>query len=750
MKKLLRFLAKRSASMTAGFVITGLAVANVLGHLPSDVVERLDYLIYDIRLRADVVTPENDDRIIIVDIDEKSLKEVGRWPWSRSTVADMVTELVDNLGAAVVAFDVVFAEPEQSDAIEAINLLKNQSDSLKQQIQPYEKSLKQVFDRDAQFAEVISQRPVVLGYYFNQNPDAVSGALPAPLFKRSQLGDFSLQSIQWKGFGANLYKLQRVADGGYFNPLLDSDGTIRSVPLLAEFEGGFYQSLALATLRTALGNPQVIPIFPAGVPDDYGALETIALRSAEIELDIPIQRGLLSLINYRARGGPEGGGYRYISAADVLAGKLNPEEVQGRIILVGTTAPGLLDLRSTPVNPAFPGVEVHANMLSSMLDGEAKLQPEFAKGLVLISVVAVGLAMSFLLPFLSATWSMVLSFGVLAASIGLNSWLYYEQNLVLPVAVVLLVVLSIFVFDVAYGYLAESRTKRQMVNLFGEYVAPELVTEMADNPKGYSMEGESRYLSVLFSDVRGFTTISESLEPNDLREYINEYLTCMSEIIRGQRGTLDKYIGDAIMAFWGAPIPDEAHAEYAIRAGLAMLDEVEHLNARLEKRGWPALAIGIGINTGQMRVGDMGSKIRRAYTVMGDAVNLGSRLEGITKTYGVGLIVGESTQEQVPHFVFKELDKVRVKGKDEPVAIYQPFGPSENVTGEQHKTLLLWSSFLKEFRAQQWDEAQALLNELKGLEGEQILYDLYANRIEVFKADPPGADWDGVTKFDTK
>lgn len=736
--------------MLAGFLITGLAVANVLGHLPSDVVDRLDYLIYDIRLRADVVNPEMDDRILIVDIDEKSLKEVGRWPWSRSIVADMVTELVDNLGAAVVTFDVVFAEPEQSDAIEAVNLLKDQSPVLKEQIQRYEESLSKAFDRDAQLAEVISQRPVVLGYYFNQNPDAVSGALPAPLFKRSQLGDFALQSIQWKGYGANLYKLQRVADGGYFNPLLDSDGTIRSVPLLTEYDGGFYQSLALATLRTALGNPQVIPIFPAGVPDDYGALEILALRGAELELDIPIQRGLLSLVNYRARGGPDGGGYRYISASDVLAGKLKPEEVEGRIVLVGTTAPGLLDLRSTPVNPAFPGVEVHANLLSSMLDGQAKLQPEFAKGLLLISVVAVGLAMSFLLPFLSATWSVVLSFVVLATSIGLNSWLYYEQHLVLPVAVVLLVVLSIFVFDVAYGYLAESRTKRQMVNLFGEYVAPELVTEMADNPKGYSMEGESRYLSVLFSDVRGFTTISESLEPNDLREYINEYLTCMSEIIRGQRGTLDKYIGDAIMAFWGAPIPDEAHAEYAIRAGLAMLDEVEHLNARLEKRGWPALAIGIGINTGQMRVGDMGSKIRRAYTVMGDAVNLGSRLEGITKTYGVGLIVGQSTQEQVPHFVFKELDKVRVKGKDEPLAIYQPLGPSEKITQDQQKVLLQWVSFLREFRSQQWDKADELLNEIKALDGEQVLYDLYAKRIEVFRSEPPGADWDGVTKFDTK
>ncbi|MDX1670204.1 MAG: CHASE2 domain-containing protein, partial [Limnobacter sp.] len=413
MKKIWRFLAKRSVTMLAGFVITGLGVANVLGHLPSDVVQRLDYLIYDVRLRADVATPVKDDRIVIVDIDEKSLKEVGRWPWSRAVVAKMVTELTDNLGAAVVAFDVVFAEPEQSDAMEVAELLKNQSSTLQSEIEPLVPALKQAFDRDAQLADVIKQRPVVLGYYFNQNENAMSGALPPPLFKRSQLGGLALQATEWQGYGANLYKLQRAADGGYFNPILDSDGTVRSVPLMVEYDEGFYQSLALATLRTALGNPQVIPVFPAGVPDDYGALEILALRSAELELDIPIQRGMLTLVNYRAKGGPEGGGYEYISASDILAGTIKPEAIAGRIVLVGTTAPGLLDLRSTPVNPAFPGVEVHANVLSSMLDGKAKLKPEFAQGVLLISVVVVGLILSFLMPFLSAVWSMLLASSVL-------------------------------------------------------------------------------------------------------------------------------------------------------------------------------------------------------------------------------------------------------------------------------------------------------------------------------------------------
>jgi len=746
-----RKIAGKAFRIGVGFSFTAIALLHVLGFAPSDVVKRLDYLVYDVRLRAEAQKPELDQRIVIVDIDEKSLSEVGRWPWSRDIVAKLIVELTDNLGAAVVGFDIVFAEPQQSDAIQAFNSILESRPALKDELQNLEADIVQQFDRDAQLAKVLVDRPVVLGYYLNQNASALSGALPPALFRQSQLGDLALDSTSWQGFGGNIPVLQKNAEGGYFNPIVDEDGTVRSIPLLAEFNGAFYQSFALGTLRRALGNPQVIPVFPDGVANDYGAVEMIALRSPDVELDIPVERGLLTRVNFRAKGGPDAGGYRYVSAADVLAGGLKPEDIEGRIVLIGTTAPGLLDLRSTPVNPAYPGVEVHANVISGMLDSEYKLRPEYSQGLLFMTVLGVGLVLSVMMPILSATWSLLVALTVLVASVVINSLLYFQAGLVLPVAVVLLLVLAIFMFDVAYGYLAESRSKKQMVNLFGEYVAPELVSEMASDPKRYSMEGESRELTVLFSDVRGFTTISESLQPNELREYINEYLTVMSEIIRAHRGTLDKYIGDAIMAFWGAPIADSEHAELATKAAIAMQEEAVRLNQRLLARKWPTLAIGVGVNTGQMRVGDMGSKIRRAYTVMGDAVNLGSRLEGITKTYGVGVIVGPQTQAAVPGMLFQELDAVKVKGKNEPVSIYAPLGERDKLKSDDFKSLELWTEMLKAFRAQQWLQARDMLKALENtVVMNPVLRELYESRLDYFEANPPPQDWNGVTQFDTK
>lgn len=746
-----RRVAGKAFRIGVGFTFTAIALLHVLGFAPSDVVKRLDYLVYDVRLRAEAQEPEMDPRIVIVDIDEKSLAEVGRWPWSRDVVARLVVELTDKLGAAAVGFDIVFAEPQQSDALQAFDSIVQSKPGLQGELQGLKAEIARQFDRDAQLAKVLAERPVVLGYYLNQDSTALSGALPPAMFKKSQLGTLELDSTSWQGYGGNIPVLQRNADGGYFNPMVDEDGTVRSIPLLAQFNDAYYQSFALGTLRRALGNPQVIPVFPEGVDDDYGAVELIALRSPDVELDIPVERGLLTRVHFRAKGGPNGGGYRYVSASDVLAGVLKPEEIEGRIVLIGTTAPGLLDLRSTPVNPAYPGVEVHANVISGMLDSVFKLRPEYSQGLLFITVLVVGVALSVMMPILSAIWSLLVALGILVASVAIDSLLYFQAGVVLPVAVVLLLVLAIFVFDVAYGYLAESRSKKQMVNLFGEYVAPELVTEMALDPKRYSMEGESRELTVLFSDVRGFTTISESLQPNELREYINEYLTVMSEIIRAHRGTLDKYIGDAIMAFWGAPIADAEHAELATKAAIAMQEEAVRLNAKFLARNWPKLAIGVGVNTGQMRVGDMGSKIRRAYTVMGDAVNLGSRLEGITKTYGVGVIVGPHTKMAVSGMLFQELDAVKVKGKNEPVSIYAPLGERDKLSEITFECVEKWHGMLNAFRAQRWAEAKAALCSLEINEVlNPTLHALYESRIDYFQANPPPENWDGVTQFDTK
>jgi adenylate cyclase len=421
------------------------------------------------------------------------------------------------------------------------------------------------------------------------------------------------------------------------------------------------------------------------------------------------------------------------------------------IVLVGTTAPGLQDLRSTPVNGEYPGVEVHANVIKSILDGRFKSHPDYATAIEFLQVLAAGMLLALLLPALAPLPAVLVSAAVFAAVAGGNWFLYREMDWATDMFVCLLLVALLFVANVAWGYLFEFRKGRALVSRFGEYVAPELVAQMAENPQAYTMEGESRELSVMFVDVRGFTTISEGLAPKALREYINLYLTAMSEDIRGShQGTLDKYIGDAVMAFWGAPVAFADHARRAVATALLMQASAARLNDDFQRRGWPPLAIGIGINSGIMHVGDMGSAIRRAYTVMGDAVNLASRLEGITKVYGVGIAVGAATRLAAPEFVYRELDLVRVKGKNAPVAIYEPLGKPADLEPAVLDELAAWDAALVRVRARDWDGAQAAVAVLHAAHPQRALYALYLERIARWRAQPPGADWDGVTTFDTK
>jgi adenylate cyclase len=333
---------------------------------------------------------------------------------------------------------------------------------------------------------------------------------------------------------------------------------------------------------------------------------------------------------------------------------------------------------------------------------------------------------------------------------GLNLMVWSGAGMVLPLASSLLLTLGLFILNMAYGYFVESRSKRQFTELFGQYVPPELVDKMAENPEKYSMEGKREDLTVLFSDVRGFTTISESLDPHELSAYINEYLTTMSLVIRNNRGTLDKYIGDAIMAFWGAPVTDPTHHRNGVITAMQMQQKATALNEEFRKRGWPEFKIGVGLNSGVMSVGDMGSKVRKAYTVMGDPVNLGSRLEGITKQYGVGILVGESTKKAVPDVVFREIDKVRVKGKDEPIAIFEPMGMEGQVDKKTLDEIKLWHQSLKAYRAQEWDQAELQLLNLQRMNPECGLYKIFSEKIAENRANPPGPGWDGVTKFETK
>jgi adenylate cyclase len=337
----------------------------------------------------------------------------------------------------------------------------------------------------------------------------------------------------------------------------------------------------------------------------------------------------------------------------------------------------------------------------------------------------------------------------MAALLGFDLYAWSSLNLSLPLAAPLLAALGLFMLNMSWGFFVEARSKAQMTRLFGQYVPPELVDEMAKDPARYNLRGQSRVMSVLFSDIVGFTSISEKLEAAQLADMLNVYLSAMTKVVQEGRGTIDKYIGDAIMAFWGAPMSSESHAQDAVLAALAMQEALAALNPSLEARGWPAVKIGVGVNTGRMSVGNMGSEFRMAYTVMADAVNLASRLEGLTRQYGVGVLVGEDTKSQCPDLTFRLVDRVRVKGKDVPVSIYEPLGPTAGLAPERLAAVATFEAALTDYQARRWDEAEIKLSEL--LRHEPIkLYQVYLDRVTHFRFNPPPADWDGVFTFTTK
>jgi adenylate cyclase len=755
---LLRVLKKYGGRWLLALVLTLVACLYIKQEIASSLVDRLELFIYDTRMR--IQHGDLDPRVVIVDIDEKSIAEVGRWPWSRNVMAELVTKLDDTYHVRAAGFDVTFPEPDTSAGFETLQKFAKREFGDVPRLEQRLGKIRPLFDFDAQFANALQDRPIILGYYFSDEDRAVTkGLLPRPAFMLSHLQGHEVESTTYKAYTGNLPLLQQAArGGGYFNPTPDADGVIRRLSVLARFGDAYYESLALATARAALGASVIRPVvYDAGElafgKNDirtYGALKSIKMNTKPKVTHVPLDRDLTVLINYRGVGGATGGQYRYVSAVDVLKQRVPMDVLADNVVLVGTTSAGLKDLRVSPTNIDYPGVEMHANVISSILDSSFKQMPDFHLGIQIAYAIVVGLLLGLVLPVSTPVIAIVVSVLTGAGIVASNLYMFNELDWVVPMAPVLLLVVALFLINLTWGYLFEFRKSRAMVNLFGEYVAPELVAEMAANPESYNMEGETRELTVLFCDVRGFTTISEGLSANQLREYINLYLTAMSEDIRGNRGTLDKYIGDAVMAFWGAPVALPDHAGRAVATALRMLDTAARLNAEFQARNWPELKIGIGLNTGEMRVGDMGSKIRRAYTVMGDAVNLGSRLEGITKEYGVGLVVGELTKIAAPEFLYRELDRVKVKGKNEPVPIFEPVALVSEAGADVIREIEEWHQALALVREQQWDRAETLLAQLHGKQPSRALYTIYLDRISYYRANSPGENWDGVTTFKTK
>jgi adenylate cyclase len=738
---------KHAILIAVGLAFMLLFIGNAAKFYQLGFIKYLEAKVYDTRMRV-TLPNKHDDRIVILDIDEKSLKEQGRWPWSRDKLALLMDKLFDKYSVAVVGFDVVFAEKDHSSGLSVLqDLAQNQLKDVSQ----YQSVLKQLtpqLEYDNLFANKIKQRNVVLGYYFNDGEKNTSGVLPPPVLEDGSFKGRQVNFTQWSGFGANLAEFQSAAiAAGHFNPVVDFDGVVRRIPMVSEYHGAYYESLSLAVVRTLLGFPKLSPGFVTDSKNkDYSGLEWLQLDLPQGSLKIPVDSEVSTLVPYQ---GPRGA-FKYISVTDVLNDRVPLADLQSKIILVGTTTPGLLDLRSTPVDEVYPGVEIHANMISGMLNHTIKSSPPYVIGVEVVLLLIVGGALSFLFPLLTPVKVTIVTVLTLFVTVMGNGLLWQYGNFAVPLAGLLMMIVVLFALNMSYGYFFVTRSKRQITDLFGQYVPKEVVGELSERPQQVSMEGDSREMTILFSDVRGFTTISEGLDPKELCLLMNEFLTPLSRIVYKHRGTIDKYMGDCIMAFWGAPLPDDGHAHNSIVAGLEMLKTLEGLQPHFKERGWPPIHVGVGLNTGRVSVGNMGSEVRVAYTVMGDAVNLASRLEGITKEYGVGLVVGENTKAAAPEFVYRDLDLVKVKGKDEPVAIFEPLGLVGEVDASVLEELKLFQKVLRDYRKQEWDKVELQLFSLQKMYPNTKLYKLYADRVEYFRKNSPGPEWDGVFVFKTK
>jgi adenylate cyclase len=623
-----------------GIGILLLLVMHDLGGRPFGLLSRLDLAFYDARHERSA--PARDPRIVIVDIDDGSLARSGHWPWPQERLAQLNDILFEQGRPAVVGYKLFTGDLQALDG-----------------------------ETDA-FVRSLKGRPAVLGYYLGSSgPGASTGQLPQPVLDAEAASVLGERLVAASSYRANPGPLADSAVQGFLNAFpgagIDPDGVIRALPLLARIDGGVQESFALAVLRKYLAAGSLAP-----------ATHTLRLESDEAALSIPVSDGYTAMIPFRKGAGPSGGRFTYLSAVDLLEGRVEPSLLHNRIVLVGSSAAGLGDPRPTPGNVSMPAVEIHASLIAGALDQSVPRRIAAAGAIAALMLLLVGGGLAALLPRLEPVPALAATSGALLLLAAANSLIDQLFGLVLPLSASLLSVLLILIFNLIFGYLVEGRSRGAVVRLFSEYLSPTLVEQMSTDPERWrSGEIANRELTILFADIRGFTRMAESMEPAVLRDYLNKVLTGMTAVVHRHGGTVDKYIGDAIMAFWGAPVEDPRHADRAVDAAIAMQQEARRLSADFVVRGLPALAIGIGVNTGVVQVGDMGSAARRTYTAIGDAVNLASRLEGLTKRYEVPIIIGESTVATCIDHLFDELGPAMVDGRSEPVRVFAPhFGPN--------------------------------------------------------------------------
>ncbi len=671
--------------------------------------------LYDLRLRL-LAPRQADAQVVVIDIDERALAAFGRWPWPRRQLAQLLDDALGRDGARLLGLDLVLAEADPSSGLAALDRLAQSPLGQDAAFRSAMQAMRPTLDDDGQLAAVLRRRPVLLGFHLsNETGAALIGALPAPLLPSAMLGDNAAQLLHWAGHGGNLPQLQQAAalGGGHLNAIIDPDGRVRRVPLLVQHQQGVQPALALAMARAALGGAAAAGAGAGAAALSFepadGPLRALWLRGPAGQLRLPVDQHAVALVPYLAPGVA----LARHSAADVLANRLPPGTLRGKLVLVGVSAPGLLDQRHTPVDEAMLGTLVHAQLLSGLLQGRLLVAPPLAPALTLLALAAIGALLVRSLPRL-ALWQGGLLVLVLAlAWSALNLLAWWHWHWVLPLAAGLLLPPLLLALHMALGYHRATAARQHLTALFGQYVPPELVRQMSRAPERYNMASRSAELTVLFADVSGFSAVAERLPPTELGAMMNLLFSHLTDVVRAHHGTLDKYIGDSVMAFWGAPLDDPDHARHAVAAAQAMLARLPAIHADLAARGWPALQLHIGINTGTVVVGDMGSRHRRAYTVMGDAVNLAARLQGFSSRYGLGLVVGHATHAALGAAPCLTLGVLNLRGRDAGVPAWFPLpaapsGPADPVA-MQHA----WQQLRRALRAGCHAEALAQLDSLQ-------------------------------------
>lgn len=696
-------------------------------------ITRVDQAVYDFRTKAlGAIGKKTHRDVVVIKIDEKSLKQQGRWPWSRHKITQLVHRLQKD-DAAVIAFDIIFSEKQHSIIEQLQQHLKH--------LPPSVSALKDKLNYDKGLEKALAKSDTALGFVFTEDPISV-GQLPKSMFSAAEVAKMQLNVLQLPGFIAPLAQFTRSATtGGFISYFRDADGMTRRVPLLIEHDKAVWGSLALQTARLFLLLDSVEPQI-AHVNKEYHPVYGVQLARYIIPTDAVGQ--VLVPFQYMPT-------ISSVSAADVINGTVKASALEGKIALIGFTAKGLTDLVATPINRALPGVYVHGCIIQGILNHHFPYEPDWQPGAMLIALIVFGIILSVLLPWLPPLWQVVTGVVPLVGILIANGWLWSTHSWVLNVGLLVVLIVVISVFNFIYGFLFEQRLRKKFKNLFGKYIPPEHVDQLSKQSRSQQklMEGESKYMSVLFADIRGFTAISEQLTAKQVKQLLNDFLTPMTKAILENSGTIDKYIGDAIMAFWGAPLDDDDHKLHAVKTGFAMLQAAHELEAHFTALNFPEVRIGIGINSGTMNVGDMGSEYRRSYTVLGDEVNLASRLESLTKSYGLSFIVGQETAELDGPYTFRLLDRVRVKGKDESVDIYEPMGLTDALTDTVRQEIQQFDAALQCYFKGDWQQAQQLFNKLQMAAPDAKLYPVFLERIGQMIKTPPD-DWQGVYAWQEK